>query len=158
LNLNNSKERIQNGTVAVGLSPQRHSAWPGKVAWPIWPFWPTIETGELFSPIGTGGLPAKSSRPAAGGRRWSGRGASSVDGEPDTGWRTTRCSPEQGVPWRRNSSGEECRWWRGGVAEGVGKVVEGAHNVGAELGAVSRGSERAVRGGSAMASKAAQWQ
>jgi hypothetical protein len=58
------------------------------------------------------------------------------------GARGGRGSPEQGVPQRRNPSGGERRWWRGGAVEGADKVVKGAHGVGAELGAASRGLER----------------
>jgi hypothetical protein len=58
-----------------------------------------------------------------------------------------RGSPEQGVPqWHKPSGGEQ-RWWRRGAAEGTGKGVEGAHGVGAELGAVTGGLERGQSGG-----------
>jgi hypothetical protein len=58
------------------------------------------------------------------------------------GVRGGRGSPEQGVPRWRNPSGGE-RWWgHGGAVGGADKVVEGAHGVGADLGAVSMGSER----------------
>jgi hypothetical protein len=46
-------------------------------------FQPEVEPGKAFSPIGTGGLLTKSGRPAASGRRWSGRGASRQGGGPD---------------------------------------------------------------------------
>jgi hypothetical protein len=53
----------------------------------------------------------------------------------------TRCSPEQGVPWWCNSGDGDRQWWLGGVAEGVGKVIEGAHGVGAEVGRCQGGRE-----------------
>jgi hypothetical protein len=43
---------------------------------------PEAEPREAFCPISTDGLPAKFGRPAAGGRRWSGRGASRQGGRP----------------------------------------------------------------------------
>jgi hypothetical protein len=64
-----------------------------------------------------------------------------------------RGSPEQGVPQWRKPTGGVRRWWRGGAAEGAGKVVEGAHGVGAE---VRRGARATVCGGSTMANTVAQ--
>jgi hypothetical protein len=49
-------------------------------AQPISAFWPEAKTGEVFSPIGAGGLSVESGRPVDGGRRWSGRGASRLRG------------------------------------------------------------------------------
>jgi hypothetical protein len=49
-------------------------------ALPISGFRPEAKTGEVFSPIGVHGLSVKSGRPAARGRRWSGRGASQPQG------------------------------------------------------------------------------
>jgi hypothetical protein len=102
----------------------------------------------VFSPVCTGDLPAKSSRPAAGGRRWSGRRARRQGGGPD--WRLKRGegSPEQGVPRRCKPSGGERRCWSKLAAEGAGKGVEGAPGVGAVLGVVSGGSEGDRDGGS----------
>jgi hypothetical protein len=53
-----------------------------------------------------------------------------------------RGSLEQGVPWRRKLSGGERQWWSRGAAEGTGKGVEGAHDVGVELGTLTGCSER----------------
>jgi hypothetical protein len=58
-----------------------------------------------------------------------------------------RGSPEQGVPWQCKPSGGERRWWSRGATEGTGKGVEGAHGVGAELGALMGCSERGQSGG-----------
>jgi hypothetical protein len=71
------------------------------------------------------------------------------------GWKR-QCSPESCCPRRRNPRGGERRWWRGRAVEGTGKVIEGAHGVGAELGAVLGGlrcAGVAACGGSVMASK-----
>jgi hypothetical protein len=46
-----------------------------------------------------------------------------------------------GCPWWLGSAREEQRWWSGGEAEGTGKEVGGAPDVGAELGAVTGTSE-----------------
>jgi hypothetical protein len=69
-------------------------------------------------------------------------------------------SPEQGVPQWCKPSGGERRWWSRGAGEGTGKWVEGAPGVGAELAAVSGGSDgtgAVVRGGSMKASMEVQW-
>jgi hypothetical protein len=57
------------------------------------------------------------------------------------GVRGGRGSLEQGAKWRHKLSGGEQWWWSRGAAEGAGKGVEGAHDVGTELGAVSGISE-----------------
>jgi hypothetical protein len=51
-----------------------------------------------------------------------------------------------GCPRWLSSAGEERRWWSGGAAEGTGKEVGGAPDVGAELGVVMECS-KGDRGG-----------
>jgi hypothetical protein len=51
-----------------------------------------------------------------------------------------------GVPQQCNPQSGERRWGLGGAVVGTGKVVEGAHVIGGELGVVSRGSERGQSG------------
>jgi hypothetical protein len=58
-----------------------------------------------------------------------------------------RGSLEKGVPWRHKLSGGERQWWSRGPAEGTGKGVEGAHDVGVELGTLTGCSERGWTGG-----------
>jgi hypothetical protein len=70
---------------ALGLLLQWLGPFGSGWAQPISAFRPEAKTREVFAPIGTGGLLAKSSRPVGGGRRWSGRGASLVDGKLDLG-------------------------------------------------------------------------
>jgi hypothetical protein len=91
--------------------------------------------GEAFSPVGTGELPAKSDKWAAGGRRWSGRGASRWGDGPV--WR-----PKRGVDLTRRllCGGGDRRQAGVGVLGGVRAVGEDVLG-GVMLGVGSRWSE-----------------
>jgi hypothetical protein len=102
--------------------PTWPQAFPAMTAQPTGPFGPRLNLGSV-SPH----------------RRWRsvvdrGRGASPVDGEPDRGWRTTRCSPEQASSGVVIGGGEEVGC---GADEG-----SSAQLFGPERDDVARGSSR----------------
>jgi hypothetical protein len=70
-------------------------------------------------PFDAGGLPAKSGRPTAVGRRGSGLGVTPVDGDPDFGRRVVGDSPW----WARGGDGTQAE---GCAGEGVPPVVVGS--------------------------------
>jgi hypothetical protein len=81
---------------ALGLSPQQGLACSAKQPSPLGRFGPRLKEQGRQIPLGVGGLPAKSGRPAAVGRRGSGLEANSVDGDPDLGRRVVGGSSELG--------------------------------------------------------------
>jgi hypothetical protein len=66
-------------------------------------------------PFDAGGLPAKSGRPVAVGRRGSSLGVTSADGDPDLGRRAA-----EGSPWRAH--GGDGSQAEGCIGEGVGRL------------------------------------
>jgi hypothetical protein len=74
-------------------------------AQPTWAFRLEAESRGALSPIDTSGLPAKSSRSAAGGRGGSGRGASPGDGDSAGVYAVTGGSPRRPVVVKYSGGG-----------------------------------------------------
>jgi hypothetical protein len=119
----------------VGLGPQRHWAWPGKVAWPIWLFWLLTENRGALLPIDTDGLWSTVEWPRSKPAGWRRRGGGgSLDGssiaEGISGRGRTSASRSRGHLW--GPSG-----WRGSTRR---------HDAWCGVEAVGQGLKRAVYG------------
>jgi hypothetical protein len=125
-------EKIQNGIVAVGLGPQRCSAWHGMLAWPICLFGPRSKNRGGFLPHRHRRLAGKI-RPTGGGvpGEQAGRVADWIGGGKDGGGGTL-----DGL----FAVGGGHRQARAGVTGGVRAVGEGVLG-GVVLGVGSRRSE-----------------
>jgi hypothetical protein len=124
-----------------------------------WAFRPEAESRGALSPIGTGGLPAKSSRPTAGGRGGSGRGKPRRWG---LRWglggdgRLTKEASGGEVLGRQVRVGERPEEQPRVPARGSREFTASVRRLGRCQG-VWRGTGVAVHGGSMTASTAAHW-
>jgi hypothetical protein len=137
-----------NGLPLLWLGPSRSER-----ARPISAIWPDAEPGEAFSPVGTGGLLAKSGRPLVGGGvagEQAGRVVDRIRGRREGRSSLEDFSTAEGIGGRERTMASQSRGHRQGPSGWGGSTRR--CNAWGGIETVRGGLEWAIRGGSAMVS------